>query len=441
MRIVLLGAPGSGKGTQAKLLVDKLNIPQISTGDLLRAAVEAQTPLGRQAKTIMDAGQLVPNDLVLGLIRERLSSPDTRNGFILDGFPRNVGQAEELDRLLNGMSMSIQRSVLIDVDFDILMQRLTGRLTCEDCGAVFNIFSNPPSLEEECDKCGGNLHHRSDDNEETIGKRLRVYETQTQPVADYYERQNKLATIEGKGDIKDIFTSMQSALKAARIPSSMGTTATPKPTEATKPVTPVASSAPVTPPATPAVVPAAPVAAVTPAPVAAKPVETAPAAVSKPAVEPAPVVKQETPAVEKKPQAAKPVVSPAVKPTAEKKPVVKKPVAKKAAAKPAAVKKKASKKAAPAKTASKKKTTAKTSTKKAPAAKKAASKKKTAKPVDDREHLKQLKAELSEVKSELSQTEKRCDTLVSIELNKDKVRKQFAEKYHKDTLKMLKNMK
>ena len=428
MRIVLLGAPGSGKGTQAKLLVDKLNVPQISTGDLLRAAVEAQTPLGRQAKTIMDAGQLVPNDLVLGLIRERLSSPDTRNGFILDGFPRNVAQAEELDQLLNGLSMSIQKSVLIDVDFDILMQRLTGRLTCEDCGAVFNTFTNPPSLEEECDKCGGNLHHRSDDNEETIGKRLRVYQTQTQPVADYYEKQNKLATIEGKGDIKDIFASMQNALKAARIPSSFGTPAAPKPAETTKPVTPVTYSAP----ATPAATPAAPMTTAAPAPVVSKPVETTPAAVSKPTVETPPVVKQEAPAVEKKPQALIPVEKPALK-----KPEVKPTATKKTAPAKATTKKKA---VAP-KAASKKKSAVKISTKKAPAAKKAANKKKTVKPVDDREYLKQLKAELSEVNSELSQTEKRCDTLVSIELNKDKVRKQFAEKYHKDTLKMLKSMK
>lgn len=167
----------------------------------------------------MDAGQLVPNDLVLGMIRERLSSPDAMNGFILDGFPRNVEQAEELDKLLSGMSMPIQKSILIDVDFDILMQRLTGRLTCEDCGEVFNIFTNPPSLEEECDKCGGKLHHRSDDNEETIGKRLRVYETQTRPVADYYKNQGKLSVVEGTGDIKDIFKDMQAALKTARLSS------------------------------------------------------------------------------------------------------------------------------------------------------------------------------------------------------------------------------
>ncbi|HEY9052452.1 MAG TPA: nucleoside monophosphate kinase, partial [Gammaproteobacteria bacterium] len=134
MRIVLLGAPGSGKGTQAKLLIEKYNVPQISTGDLLRAAVAAQTPLGRQAKAIMDAGQLVPNDIVLGMIRERLQNPDARNGFILDGFPRNIEQAEALDELLDGMGKPIESALLIDVDFESLMQRLTGRLTCESCG-------------------------------------------------------------------------------------------------------------------------------------------------------------------------------------------------------------------------------------------------------------------------------------------------------------------
>ena len=205
MRIVLLGAPGSGKGTQAKLLVEKYNVPQISTGDLLRAAVVAQTPLGRQAKAIMDAGQLVPNEIVLGMIRERLNNPDARNGFILDGFPRNTEQAQALDELLKSLNQPIDTALLIDVDFDILMQRLTGRLSCESCGEVYNTFTNPPVMENECDKCGSRLHHRSDDNEDTIGKRLRVYESQTQPVVDYYQQQNKLASVEGKGDIQDIF--------------------------------------------------------------------------------------------------------------------------------------------------------------------------------------------------------------------------------------------
>jgi len=462
MRIVLLGAPGSGKGTQAKLLVDKLNIPQISTGDLLRAAVEAQTPLGRQAKTIMDAGQLVPNDLVLGLIRERLNSPDTRNGFILDGFPRNVEQAEELDKLLNGMSMSIQKSILIDVDFDILMQRLTGRLTCEDCGEVFNIFTNPPSLEKECDKCGGSLHHRSDDNEETIGKRLRVYETQTQPVVDFYEKQNKLAIVEGKGDIKDIFASMQAALKSARIPSALGTASPTSPVQS-KPATAPTQPAPVSAPAPttaqpeaaskPAVTPpASPEEKKEPKPEPAKPVAPTPSTPA-PATSKAIATKEPT-TTEKKPEPAKPEAKTVAK---KKKPAApaaetKKPAAKKAAAKKAPAKKKAAKKAATAKAkaspkaALKKKTAPKTSPKKAVSAKKAGSKKKAArKPVDAmtamRDQLKELQEELKAVNAELAQTEKRNKTLMDIELNKDKMRKQFAAQWHKDVLKSLKKIK
>ena len=208
MRIVLLGAPGSGKGTQAKMLVEKYAVPQVSTGDLLRAAVMAQTPLGRQAKAVMDAGQLVPDDIVLGMIRERINNPDARNGFILDGFPRNTEQAGALDRLLNDMNQPLETAVLIDVEFEELMQRLTGRLTCESCGSVFNLYTRPPILDGECDKCGDRLHQRSDDNEDTIGKRLRVYETQTKPVIEYYRKQDRE------------HTSDSSHLEQSRMPSS-----------------------------------------------------------------------------------------------------------------------------------------------------------------------------------------------------------------------------
>jgi len=205
MRLVLLGAPGSGKGTQAKYLVERYKIPQISTGDLLRNAVTAGTELGRKAKEFMDAGQLVPDALVLGMIRERLSESDVKPGFILDGFPRNQAQAEALDKLLTEMQQPIDLALLIDVDYDVLMQRLTGRLTCISCGAVFNIYTNPPSLDDECDVCGGDLHHRADDNEETIGNRLRVYDAQTRPLIEYYGDSKRLKTINGEGDIKDIF--------------------------------------------------------------------------------------------------------------------------------------------------------------------------------------------------------------------------------------------
>ena len=212
MRLVLLGAPGSGKGTQAKSLVERYKIPQISTGDLLRNAVSAGSTLGVQAKAYMDAGQLVPDSLVLSMIRERLAQPDAGMGFILDGFPRNQAQAEALDELLEEMKQPLDLALLIDVDYDELMQRLTGRLTCESCGAVFNIYTNPPSLDGECDVCGGHLHHRADDNEETIGNRLRVYDAQTRPLIEYYGASSRLETINGEGDIKDIFQQMTSVI-------------------------------------------------------------------------------------------------------------------------------------------------------------------------------------------------------------------------------------
>ncbi|OYV76346.1 MAG: adenylate kinase [Chromatiales bacterium 21-64-14] len=212
MRIVLLGAPGSGKGTQGKQLVDEYHIPQISTGDLLRAAVAADTPLGRMAKAAMDAGQLVSDEIVLGMIRERLAEPDTQSGFILDGFPRNVQQGEALDVVLQDVRKPLDLALLIDVDFDVLMQRLTGRRTCESCAAVYNVYSNPPKFDDRCDACGGNLRRRADDNEETIGNRLRVYEAQTTPVVEYYRRQGKLRTVQGLGDIHDIFLAIQRIL-------------------------------------------------------------------------------------------------------------------------------------------------------------------------------------------------------------------------------------
>ena len=212
MRIVLIGAPGGGKGTQAKLLVDKYGIPQISTGDLLREAVAAGTPLGMRAKTAMEAGQLVSDDIVLGMIRERLSQPDAQKGFILDGFPRNIPQAESLDKLLADMGKPLQVSLLIDVAFDILMQRLTGRRTCSQCGAIFNVFTSPPRLEGRCDKCGGELTQRADDNEATVGQRLKVYEAQTAPLIEYYRRHGILRTVQGIGEIDEIFTAIQRIL-------------------------------------------------------------------------------------------------------------------------------------------------------------------------------------------------------------------------------------
>jgi adenylate kinase len=204
MRTVLLGAPGSGKGTQGVVLSNKFNIPQISTGDLLRAAVKAGTELGKKAKSAMDAGALVSDDIVIGLIRERLSEDDAQNGYILDGFPRNIPQAEALDAMLEQLGQPLQGVVLLDVPFEELMQRLTGRRTCKDCGAIYNIYLSPPKNEGHCDRCGGELFQREDDNEETIGNRLKVYEEQTAPLIGFYQNQNKLHSITGTGDIDDI---------------------------------------------------------------------------------------------------------------------------------------------------------------------------------------------------------------------------------------------
>src|SRR5690348_1286646 len=212
MRIVLLGAPGSGKGTQAKLLTEKYRIPHVSTGDLLRAALAAGTPLGLQAKAAMDAGQLVSDDLVLAIIRDRLKNPDAKKGFILDGFPRNIPQANALDGMLRNIGQPLDAAILMEVDFDILMQRLTGRRTCENCGAAYNVYTNPPRLEDQCDRCGGPLHHRADDNEETIGNRLRVYEGQTKPLIGYYRDQGRIETVDAVGDVKDILKRMIAVL-------------------------------------------------------------------------------------------------------------------------------------------------------------------------------------------------------------------------------------
>ena len=205
MRIVLLGAPGSGKGTQAKLLVEKYKLPQISTGDMLREAVAEATLLGRQAKVSMDAGQLVSDEIVLAIIQERVTRPDARKGFILDGFPRNLQQAEALDQLLTSLGRPLNLSLLVAVDVDALIQRLVGRRTCLSCGQMYNIYYAPPHIEGRCDECGGRLRHRADDNEETIGNRLRVFETHTLPVVEYYNEQGTLRTIQGVGEISDIF--------------------------------------------------------------------------------------------------------------------------------------------------------------------------------------------------------------------------------------------
>ena len=211
-RVVLLGAPGAGKGTQAKMLIEKYKIPQISTGDILRKAVADGTPLGKEAKVIMDSGGLVSDKIVLGLVEERIKQPDCKAGFILDGFPRNTAQAEALDTILSGMGMPLTAALNIDVDMNDLLKRLTGRRTCKACQQMYNIYFSPPKKEGFCDKCGGVLFQRDDDKEETIKKRLDVYTKQTAPLIDYYSKKNIMKTIMGTGSINDIFTKVVATL-------------------------------------------------------------------------------------------------------------------------------------------------------------------------------------------------------------------------------------
>ena len=205
MRVVLLGAPGSGKGTQAKLLMETHQVPQVSTGDLLREAIRNKTTLGKQARAAMESGQLVPNEVVLGIISNRLEDADTERGFILDGFPRNIDQARALDEMLRELGKPLELAVLLEVEADILLQRLTGRRTCISCGAVYNVYTSPPTIEDRCDECGDVLKHRPDDNETTIEQRLKVFHVQTRPLISYYREQRKLRTIQAIGDVDDIF--------------------------------------------------------------------------------------------------------------------------------------------------------------------------------------------------------------------------------------------
>ena len=216
MKLILIGAPGSGKGTQSKYLTDKYHIPQIATGDLLRAAIAAQTPLGRQAKTIMDAGQLIPNDIVIGMIRERIARPDADQGFVLDGFPRNIAQAIALDDILDKLGKPIDAVLQFDVDAEMLMQRMIGRLTCISCGALFNLFTQPPAIDDKCDECGSMLQHHSDQNEETIERRLHVFESLTQPLTDHYKQKGILHMVEAHGDVSEVTKRIKSALRGLR---------------------------------------------------------------------------------------------------------------------------------------------------------------------------------------------------------------------------------
>ncbi|OHE56942.1 MAG: adenylate kinase [Thermodesulfovibrio sp. RBG_19FT_COMBO_41_18] len=213
MRLVLLGAPGAGKGTQAKMLIEKYKIPQISTGDILRKAVADSTPLGKEAKVIMDKGELVPDKIVLGLVEERVKQDDCKKGFILDGFPRNTAQAEALDKMLNAMGLPIDSALSVDVPKDDLMKRLTGRRTCKNCQQMYNVYYSPPKKDALCDKCGGELFQRGDDKEDTIKKRLEVYDAQTAPLIDYYNKKGILKSVMGVGNIDEIFNKVCALLE------------------------------------------------------------------------------------------------------------------------------------------------------------------------------------------------------------------------------------
>jgi len=204
-RIILLGPPGSGKGTQAEKLDDDLGLIRLSTGDMLREAVRNQTELGKMAKGYMDSGGLVPDDVVIGLVKEKISS--IKEGFVLDGFPRTVQQAEAL-----GEFVEIDHVINLDVDDEELVNRLTKRRSCPDCNVVYHLLYKPPMKDGLCDKCGAALYHRSDDTEETVRERLKVYRDNTFPLIEYYDKQGKLVNVDGKGNINEIYEAIEAAL-------------------------------------------------------------------------------------------------------------------------------------------------------------------------------------------------------------------------------------
>lgn len=214
MKLILLGPPGAGKGTQSKYLMDSYSIPQISTGDILRAAVKSQTAMGLKAKTFMDAGALVPDEVVIGIVRDRLQEKDCAQGFILDGFPRTVPQADALQQVLADLGKELDVVISLRVDNEALVERLTGRRTCAACGRGYHVRFDPPRVESVCDDCGGALRQRDDDREETIRQRLQVYDLQTAPLIAYYRDRELLAEVDGMATIDDVQQQIMLLLQA-----------------------------------------------------------------------------------------------------------------------------------------------------------------------------------------------------------------------------------
>ena len=212
MRIILLGPPGAGKGTQAAGIVEKYNIPHISTGDIFRKNIKEGTELGKKAKGYIDQGLLVPDELTVGLVTDRIAQPDCEKGFMVDGFPRNVAQAQHLDEYLKEVGISLDKVVNIEVDKDILVGRAVGRRICKSCGATYHVEFNPPKVDGVCDVCGGELYQRADDNEETVSKRIQVYLDETKPLVNYYSEEGIIANINGQQSIDNVFGDIVEAL-------------------------------------------------------------------------------------------------------------------------------------------------------------------------------------------------------------------------------------
>lgn len=214
MNIILMGLPGAGKGTQATRIIKKYPIPHISTGDMFRLAIKNETELGKQAKTYMDKGELVPDEVTIGIVKERLSQSDAKDGFLLDGFPRTVDQAEALNNIMDELGSQIDRTINVEVDEEELMNRLTGRRICEVCGTTYHLVFNPPKEEGVCDLDGGKLYQREDDNPETVANRLEVNLKQTAPLLDFYKEQGVLVNVDGSKDIDEVFSEVDEILQS-----------------------------------------------------------------------------------------------------------------------------------------------------------------------------------------------------------------------------------